>query len=286
VNRFSSAAAFRQALEERLRQSAGPNVGRLRKRLAMERLLLRLQGDQGERWLLKGGVALELRLRGKARSTVDLDLEIDLEVSQEADAPGLIRERLMSSILKPNEDFFSFGIVGKADPRLAIEGIRAYRFAVDAGLAGRLFDRFRIDIVLESAAVSHRDTVPGSGLLSFAGIERESFEAVTLARHLAEKIHAYSRPRENRTRVKDLIDILLIRRLDFPDVAETHREINAVFEERETHGVPQFLPAPPGEWKAPFESEARRTGLGAITLEDASESLQRVWAELMNRSED
>jgi hypothetical protein len=44
--------------------------------MAFERFLARLFQTGDERWVLKGGYALELRLGGKARATVDIDLNV------------------------------------------------------------------------------------------------------------------------------------------------------------------------------------------------------------------
>lgn len=89
--RYASARAFRNALNARLREQAcaGEDLARLQRRLAYERLLVRLFGLVGETWILKGGYALKLRLGGKARATQDLDFHaptgVDLlDVLQEA----------------------------------------------------------------------------------------------------------------------------------------------------------------------------------------------------------
>jgi predicted nucleotidyltransferase component of viral defense system len=255
-------------------------MGRLRKRLAMERLLMRLQADKSSRWLLKGGVALELRLQEGARSTIDLDLSLDFELTEQAPAPAEIFERLANAMSKTGPDFFRFEFPGTIGTDLEIEGLQVYRFSVAASLAGRLFDRFKLDVVVEPAFSARSETVMGSGLLAFAGIERESFQVVALERHFAEKIHAYSRPREVRTRVKDLVDILLISQIGLPARAVVKEEIDRVFEERKTHSVPASLPLAPIEWKAPFEAEARRTGLGPITLAGGMERANRIWSQL------
>jgi hypothetical protein len=42
--------------------------------VAIERLLARLVVDKDPPWLLKGGYAMELRFRPKARTTSDIDL--------------------------------------------------------------------------------------------------------------------------------------------------------------------------------------------------------------------
>lgn len=76
--RYRDAAAFRQALEQRLKsRAAGDEAGlaRDRKRIVFQRLLARLSAVVPGRWLLKGGFALDLRLAGRARSTKDVDIE-------------------------------------------------------------------------------------------------------------------------------------------------------------------------------------------------------------------
>jgi hypothetical protein len=84
--RYGSAAAFRTALEARLKAQQGDGVGisRLRKRVVFERLLARLEAVAPEGWYLKGGFALELRLGGMARTTKDVD--IDWAMGEEAAA--------------------------------------------------------------------------------------------------------------------------------------------------------------------------------------------------------
>lgn len=63
--RYGDGIAFRQALEQRLKTRAGGQEARLvrdRKRVAFDRLLARLAATAPDRWLLKGGFALDLRL--------------------------------------------------------------------------------------------------------------------------------------------------------------------------------------------------------------------------------
>ncbi len=72
--RYRDAAAFRQALEQRLKDRAGGDGARLardRERVAFDRLLARLLAVAPGQWLLKGGFALDLRLATRARSTRD-----------------------------------------------------------------------------------------------------------------------------------------------------------------------------------------------------------------------
>lgn len=71
---YESGASFRRALEDRLRvislQTGVPLV-RLRKMVIFDRFLARLPQDQPDAWVVKGGLALQLRLPNRARTTKD-----------------------------------------------------------------------------------------------------------------------------------------------------------------------------------------------------------------------
>src|ERR1019366_9645686 len=104
--RYESAHAFRDALEQRLRnqaQSTGAAVMRLRKRVAFERYLARLATASPERWILKGAFALDLRLGLGTRTTKDIDLaRTDDEQAATAD--------LMAAAGLDLGDFFSYRV--------------------------------------------------------------------------------------------------------------------------------------------------------------------------------
>jgi len=75
--KYASAAAFRRALETRLlalSRDGSLSLVRLRKSVAFDRLLARLFAVAPDRWVLKGGLALDYRLGAKARTTMDIDL--------------------------------------------------------------------------------------------------------------------------------------------------------------------------------------------------------------------
>jgi hypothetical protein len=76
--RYQDAVAFRAALDTRLNRmtpSSSPNaIARLRRLVAFDRLLARMLSVAPDAWLVKGGFALDLRLRERARFTRDLDL--------------------------------------------------------------------------------------------------------------------------------------------------------------------------------------------------------------------
>lgn len=67
--KYATADAFRAALDARLKRQAiesGMTLPRLRKYIAFERLLARLLVIAPERYVLKGGYALDVRLHDRA----------------------------------------------------------------------------------------------------------------------------------------------------------------------------------------------------------------------------
>src|SRR6266511_2414609 len=94
---YATPGALRAALEARLRSqgmAAAIDLERLRRRAVFERLLVRLEHDMPGHWVLKGGMALEVRLGDRARSTRDLDLA----VRQAGEDAGTIRNHLIEAL--------------------------------------------------------------------------------------------------------------------------------------------------------------------------------------------
>lgn len=123
--RFKTAAAFRQALEERLRsQSLGRSqtLTRLRKMVAFDRFLARLTMKQSEACVIKGGFAIQLRLGDRARTTKDIDIAITRNWTQAETITHIRRAGALDL-----HDWFQFEI---GEPAEAATGApeRGFRF--------------------------------------------------------------------------------------------------------------------------------------------------------------
>lgn len=82
--KYTSGRAFRQALEVHLREiNRTDNIPiiRLRKHAAFERFSVRLQTYQPNTWILKGGLAVQLHLGIRSRTTRDIDF-LNIEYSE------------------------------------------------------------------------------------------------------------------------------------------------------------------------------------------------------------
>ncbi len=204
--KYKTAAAFRRALGDRLNHQAqeqGVLVTRLMKRVAFERFLARLFYTRSERWVLKGGYALELRFRARARATKDLDLNVP--------PPPLddLLEQLQTAAERDLGDFFQFR-VSRTKDELAGLPLGGYRFRVEAILDGRTYTSFPLDFGQGDVTIRQPDWVEGGIDLGFAGIPTPRLAIYPLEDHFADKLHAYTTPRQNPSRVKDLVDMLLL----------------------------------------------------------------------------
>ena len=256
--RYATPAAFRAALEARLNAAAragGRPVGNARKLVSFTRLLARLERAAPERWVLKGGFALELRLPGQARATRDVDIDWAASLDEATNA-------LVEAAALKLDDYFEFDIerVGEAD----VGGAGGVRFHADAYVGGRLFEPLLIDVGVGSEAVTQVDELTAPDLLDFAEIEPAHVRAISLEQHIAEKLHAYTRRHADdqpSSRVKDLIDIILMSELADFDFDRLRGAVVSVFEARATHELPASLPDPPREWARPYRVLAEEVGL-------------------------
>jgi hypothetical protein len=264
---YGSGAAFRRGLEQRLlnesRQQGLPLV-RLRKTVAFERFVARLVQDQPACWLLKGGFALQLRLGLRARTTLDLDMLLVTPTE------GL-HPRLTQAAKLDLGDWFEF-TVGQSGTRLPGVAHGGMRFGVTAMLDGRVFEGFHVDVGMGDPVVDAAEFLSLSDRLAFAGIATTEVPCYPATQHLAEKVHAYVRPHTTgaNTRVKDLVDILLIAGSTRLDAARLWSALAATFAARERDTVlPSRLPDPPGSWAGTFGPMAREVGLGYGSLSEA-----------------
>ena len=256
--RYRDAAAFRQALEQRLKvrtASDGALLARDRKRIVFERLLARLIATSPGRWLLKGGYALDLRLPERARATKDMDIEWRAD-----------EEDLLDALIEASEhdagDFFDFSIERTDTPEDRLGG--SHRFRVAASLSGRPFEAFPLDVGLRREPVTKAETLAAPDLLAFAGVEPVTVLTISLELQAAEKLHAYTRTYEDSrpsSRVKDLVDLALIAELTSLDAATFQGEIESTFTRRATHPVPSALPQPPDNWRTPYRRLAEAVGI-------------------------
>jgi predicted nucleotidyltransferase component of viral defense system len=263
--RYETAEAFRSALEQRLKNEAeacGIALMRLRKRAAFERFLARLAASESSGWVLKGAFALELRLGLRTRATKDIDLG---RADDEEAATGHLNAATGVDL----EDFFDFE--ARRTPAFdAAAGFHAVRYTVRADLAGRRFEQFPVDIALSESSPIQAESLFGANSLEFADVAAPQLPVISLEQHVAEKLHAYtgtfSHDERENTRVKDLVDLVLIGELAELDATRLHQALAVTFEQRARQPLPSAVPPPPSSWARPYAALAREVGV-AVEIE-------------------
>ena len=282
--KYETAQALRRALEQRLltrSQETGLALDRLRRRVVFERVIARLHSAEPGRWVLKGGMALEVRLNGRARLTKDLDLGLRDEVP-EGEA---LRERLIELLASElDDDRFVFN----AGPvqRLLEDGAGhvTWRTKVAAQLAGRPFGALQLDISPRIHELTQTERIALPNSLAFAGAASHEVEIIDLHRHAAEKLHGMLRvvaDREN-TRVRDLVDLVILIEHELLDTARLAAAVREVWAERDGAPPPSALPRLPPGWPERYERLANEHGVHTASFSTANAVLTTLWNEMFH----
>lgn len=284
TDRYRDATALRRALEARLKQEAdasGTDLARRRRLVVFDRMAARLAEDAAGGWVLKGGAVMEFRFTGRARTTKDLDLALRPEDGSDADGNDA-RELIIDALaVDLDGDGFRFRVGAPAPLTADTAGRGGWRFSVEAHLAGKLFAGVRVDVVDRGEEIAQTERLPLPNTLDFAGTPQRAIEAVDRRQHFAEKLHAFTRDygvRPN-TRVKDLVDLVLLTEDGLPADAALVDVVRHVFAVRATHEVPDELADPPPRWRDSYPELARELTTEIPPTLDAALALVRgLWA--------
>ena len=288
---YLTADAFRRALEERLKRASLTDridVNDLRRQVAFDRLLARLFHEEPAPWALKGGYAMELRLKA-SRSTVDIDLtmqRLPAGITESIGTNRLVRGMLQSAAGNPMGDWFEYTI-GLPIMDLTVAPYGGARYPVEARMDARIFTRFHLDVGIGDVVIEPLETVACQDWLGFAGIQGPTVKMIPREQQLAEKLHAYTLPRNSaNSRVKDLVDLALLIGSDGLNTQRILDALRLTFERRGTHDLPTGLVPPPADWTIPFQALAEECGLStdvAAVFAGVQEFLQEVLARRTER---
>jgi Nucleotidyl transferase AbiEii toxin, Type IV TA system len=266
---YQTPSAFKTALEARLRKRSGNRGSSLRRErqlVVFSRLLVRLNQEFADMFILKGGLALEFRIQ-EARTTREVDLGM-------MGSPEKTLQRLQTAGRIDAADYMTFEIERGEDlAGLQVQYV-GHRYRALPLLAGKEYGaRFGIDIVFGEPFYGAPDVLSGDDSLSFIHLPAPLVRLCPVVTHIAEKLHAYSYPRVSNSRTKDLPDLALLARLGALDSTELRGAINQTFSNRHTHEVPRSVPDPPASWKEVYAALAEEDSLPWSTL---SEVIERV----------
>jgi len=282
AKKYGSAAAFKKALETHLRTQAEKVAApfqTVQLKFVMERLLARLFHEPEPPWLLKGGFAMDLRFRPKARTTKDIDLSVGLAViGTESDFRCGFRDLLQQA---SEIDLGDYLVLRIGAPRSELTNAPAggARFPCEGLLAGKVYAKFSIDVGVGDALIGEPEKLVGDDLLSFAEIGPAAAMVIPAAQQFAEKVHAYTFRWTDRinTRTKDLVDlVLLIERGNLDSVA-VRDALEQTFSRRDTHPIPEVLPEPPPQWASDFIALAQEAEISTADLEQGFRVLDGYW---------
>jgi hypothetical protein len=213
----------------------------------------------GPTFTIKGGVALELRLRTIARATKDLDLIFNAPTGELVDA-------LETALELPYEGF-AFRRKGEPNPMPN----RAVRVEIALEYAGKPWGTVQVDIARSEAGGTAVEMVDAISLAPFGLRGPESLPCLALPDHVAQKIHAMTLPppdgRRN-DRFQDLVDLLLLQDL-VADFRALRAACEKVFASRATHPWPPSFD-PPDHWERPFNRMASEVGLPITDVYEAA----------------
>ncbi len=279
--KYATGAAFRMALEERLRRNAreeAVDLQRLRRQVAFDRFLARTFARPDSPWVLKGGYAMELRFHA-ARATKDLDFTV--RAAPRGGTRGdVILEQLQDVGALGIGDFFAFR-VAEASTDLDGAPYGGARYPVEALLGGRAFVKFHVDVGLGDEVLEPLEMAVPRDWLAFAQVAPPRVWMVSREQQFAEKLHAYTfpRPAAPNSRVRDLVDMVLL--IESGNLApdRVREALHRTFRRRDTHRLPAVIPAPPDEWGGAFRALAEDCRL-PVSLTEAFQVLREFLARV------
>jgi hypothetical protein len=275
-----------RSLTHRIRNLAverGVDPQRIRRLLVFQRMLARLARSEG--WVVKGGFCLEVRLHLAGRATKDLDLALTVpgELSV-TDVQDLLDEALE---IDADQDGFTFRVERPVPISADDLGNGGWRATVRAFLGGSEFQTAKVDIVARSEEIADGTEVlfidpPLAG----AGFAQVQMPAVDVAQHAAEKLHAYCRIYAHErpsSRVKDLVDLVLLEEAELVDSVALAGRIHHVFAVRDGGAAPPAaLPVPPVSWEIPYAGLAAELAIAASDVHTAYQLVSDLYARAVH----
>lgn len=265
--RTPSQVSHLERLLENYSRATGVAPNRLRRWMTMMVMigaLDRVQADPEQPlFLVKGGVAMELRLRQGARATRDLDMVF-------LGDPAQLLAALDAALAEPYS-LFTFER-GPAEP---IGTTSSQRLDVKVAFNGRSWATVRLEISPpEGRSGSESQLLEAISIDDFGLIGPEKVRCLSIRYQIAQKLHActetFATGREN-DRFRDLIDLLLLRALD-PDLTAIRHACLDIFTARARHAWPPELTTPP-RWAEPY---ARLAGDLEFAITDVDEAATLV----------
>lgn len=263
-----------QQLLQSYSSATGVAPNRLRHWLTMMVIigaLDRVQADAEQPlFLVKGGVAMELRLRQGARATRDLDMVFLGDLDE-------LLAALDAALAEPYS-MFSF----ERRPPEPIGSTGSQRLDVKVFFNGRSWATVRLEVAPpEGHAGREAEIVDAISIEDFGLTGPETVRCLSIRYQIAQKLHACTEvfePGRENDRFRDLVDLLLLRALE-PDLTAIRHACVDVFAARAKHGWPPVL-RPPTSWADPYARLADELEFAITNLDEAARLVAEFISEI------
>ena len=214
--------------------------------------------DGQPRFQLKGGAAIELRLR-QPNSRMVPRVSKDLDATYRGELAAIPTE--VEAVLSGERQGFTFRLISIDEtPRHMLRHMR--RFEVAISYRGKSFSRVKLEISVYEGAYRAPDLVPAPDLRSFGLVGPAELPVLPLAKQIAQKLHAVTEepePGKTNDRFRDLIDLVLLSVLA-PPSSELREVCEETFALRGKHDWPPTVTIPEA-WVDPLEALGQSVGL-------------------------
>ena len=226
-------------------------------------------------FIVKGGVALELRLRDRARATKDIDIVLR---DTTADLAGSLEDALTG------EPYQGFSFRRKGEPLLLDNGAVNIEFGVT--YKGQPWTSVSVDIARAEPGEADVEWVDAIALTDALGVTGPAqLPCLPLRFHVAQKLHGMTlppRPGKQNERFRDLVDLLLLDAMITHDYAALREACELVFRNRNTHSWPPDLSTVPAHWAQPFSRLAEELELAETDLDAALVRVRNFVARIVS----
>ncbi|MFI5091054.1 MAG: nucleotidyl transferase AbiEii/AbiGii toxin family protein [Terriglobales bacterium] len=253
-------------------ETSGLGVRRVRQRVSAMAFLGALgrvrEEDSPGRFLIKGGIACELRFQNQARATRDLDALFHGSLDE-------LLADLDTAFATPYSGFsFSY------TPPEAVRETGAYRFDVKLAYEGRGWATLRVEVSPPEGLAHEPESVPALSVSQFGLTGPTEVACLSLRYQIAQKIHAGTErfPDRENERVHDLVDLQLMEEL-IEDYGRVKAACIEIFELRGTHAWPPTLTAEP-TWAETYRELAAELDFPTKDLDEAVTRVQALIDEI------
>lgn len=272
-----SGADFRRSIETKilnLHNNTGIPIPTIRKTLVFNRFLARLKIALPHGWVLKGGYFMQLQFHQKARTTKDIDLLF-------TDHKKNIRNVLVKASRVPMLDWFAFE-VGAASVEGQVQE-KTTRYEIHSLLDSRTFENFHLDINSSDTLLGKPIGIPSREILEIPEFGNFEIPCYSLPQQIAEKFHALTKPYSAgvSSRVKDLVDILLIAGQEDLNFQIFKKAIISTFQNRNTHALPQNVPEVMVLFPKEYSSLANKMDIKQKTFSEANIALRKFLTPIL-----